>query len=200
MSLEDRPPFAPQPTRPRPPATGPHPYVCQAIIAACAALYLYEVWRSGSLNEPDNFGALNATAVRAGEWWRLATNIFEHGNLLHIGLNMSVVFTLGMTFERALGHRILALVSVITALGADLAVLRFAPPDTFTVGASGMIVGWAGALIPLASEPLRRSLTRWMVQVAILSLIPGVSWQGHLGGFLAGLACGYVLKVSGPRA
>jgi membrane associated rhomboid family serine protease len=194
MSLEDRPGFTPRPTRPR--STGPRPVVCQAIVAACASLYLYEVWRSGSINDPDNFGALNAAAIRAGDWWRLVTNVFEHRDLIHLGLNMSVVFSLGMTFERALGHRIIALVSVITALGSNLAVLRFAPPESYTVGASGMIVGWAGALLPLATESFRQSLRQWVVQVAIISILPGVSWQAHLGGFLAGLACGYTLKVT----
>jgi rhomboid protease GluP len=44
----------------------------------------------------------------------------------------------------------------------------------------------------------RQSLAWLLIQVAVISLIPGVSWQGHLGGFLAGLACGGLLRL-GPQ-
>jgi membrane associated rhomboid family serine protease len=39
----------------------------------------------------------------------------------------------------------------------------------------------------------------WLVQIAVISLIPGVSWQGHLGGFVFGVLCGLALRA-GPRA
>ncbi len=49
-----------------------------------------------------------------------------------------------------------------------------------------------------AGRELRRSLLFWLLQVAAISLLPGVSWAGHLGGFLFGLPMGLALR-SGPR-
>ena len=58
-----------------------------------------------------------------------------------------------------------------------------------------MILGWAGAMIPISSAQGRRSLWIWLVQIAAISFIlPNVSWQGHLGGFLFGLPCGVALR------
>ena len=65
--------------------------------------------------------------------------------------------------------------------------------------ASGMILGWGGAMLVTAGRELRRSLLIWLAQIAVISLLPGISWAGHLGGFLFGLPMGLALR-SGPRA
>jgi len=202
MSLEDRPPFAPAPAaRPaRPPALQGRPWVSWGITAACIAVYLFEAWLSGDINHPDNLGALNAPLVRSGQWWRMATCIVEHGNLVHIALNLSVVLQLGTTSERLLGRANFATISLITAFGSSALALLLSSPESSTVGASGMIVGWAGALMPIATDQFRRSLRTWVLQVALLSLIPHISWQGHLGGFVAGLICGYYFRLTASRA
>lgn len=199
MALEDRPTFGPPRARPPPPAQV-RPYVSWAITALCIAVYAYETWRSGDLNTPDNLGALNAPLVRSGQWWRMATSVFEHGSLIHIALNLSVVLQLGTATERLLGRAHFATICVITAFGSSALVLLLSSPQSHTVGASGMIVGWAGALIPIAGEQFRRSLRFWVLQVALLSFIANVSWQAHLGGFAAGLVCGYFLKLTASRA
>src|SRR5206468_7711605 len=105
---------------------------------------------------------------------------------------------LGFPLERAVGAGRMAIISWVTALGSSTFALLFSF-DVPTVGASGMILGWAGALLPVATRETRRSLGTWLVQVAVLSLIPGVSWQGHLGGFLFGLPCGYALRLGRAR-
>jgi membrane associated rhomboid family serine protease len=172
------------------------------LIAACVVVFLADRFLSrpapGTDGVPIQLGALYGPAVAAGQWWRLIGTVFEHGNWLHLALNMSVVFTLGFPLERALGTARMAVLSWVSALGSSTFALLFAFYAT-TVGASGMILGWAGALLPVATREARRNLITWLVQVAVISLLPGVSWQGHLGGFLFGLPCGYALRLSRQR-
>ena len=66
-----------------------------------------------------------------------------------------------------------------------------------TVGASGVLCGYLGAMLPIATRAGRRWLLTTVVQIAIISLLPFVSWQGHLGGFLFGLGAGALLRL--PR-
>jgi len=197
MSLEDRPPLEPAPAPPPPPPVQRRPWVCWAITALCIGVYLWEAWLSGDINAPDTLGEQSAPAVLAGEWWRLATSVFEHRNLLHLGFNLTVVLQLGAKLERALGPTWFLAVSAACALGSGLAELLFAAGG---VGASGMILGWAGALFPIGTGEFRRWLIFWLGPIAISSVLPFVSWQGHLGGFAAGLLCGLALRLSGRRA
>ncbi|NVJ28656.1 rhomboid family intramembrane serine protease, partial [Myxococcus sp. AM011] len=70
-------------------------------------------------------GALYGPAVQGGQYWRLLGAAFEHGGILHLVFNMSVVVTLGFTLERGIGSvRFLGL-SLVTALGASTFSLLF---------------------------------------------------------------------------
>ena len=146
----------------------------------------------------DRWGVLYGPAVLAGEWWRLLTNVFFHGGALHLVMNLSAVWTLGRFLERVLGTWRFALLTLVSALGASAAVLAF-DFDAPTLGISGVILGWAGFALPVADPEMRRQLRVWLVQVAVLSLLPGISWAGHLGGFLAGLPAGAALRLGRGR-
>lgn len=209
MALQDRQILEPPPGTPAGPPPGPPPRLPLApvsigIIAVCVAVYLAEtlggigesIVEGGRTLGTLQYGALYGPKVAAGEWWRVLATVFEHGSLLHLAFNMSVVWTLGQVLERSIGSARFALVCVITALGASAMTLFFAF-DHPTVGASGMILGWAGTMLPVSTKQGRRSLGIWLIQVVAISLLPGISWQGHLGGFLAGLPCGFAL-AGGP--
>jgi rhomboid protease GluP len=174
------------------------PPFCTALIAVCVAVFLAPL-----LNiDPGFFSiqnwALYGPAVQAGQWWRVATAVLVHANVLHIFFNMMVVVNLGFAVERLLGTPRMVAVSVVSALGSAALVLAFAFRLP-TLGASGMILGWAGVLLPVVNRQGRKSVLWLLVQVAIISVLPGVSWQAHLGGFLAGLACGLLLRASPQR-
>jgi membrane associated rhomboid family serine protease len=141
--------------------------------------------------------ALYGPLVQRGEYWRMVSCAFEHGGPLHLLFNMSVVYTLGFMLERVIGAwRFLGL-SLVTCLGSSSFALFF-NFDVPTVGASGVILGWAGAMSLIATSQGRRELGIWLIQVIIISLLPGVSWAGHLGGFLFGLPCGLALRLGKP--
>lgn len=185
------------------------PWVCAFVMAASVALFLLQNTLAIAVAIPgvgtrgiQRF-ALFGPLVQSGEYWRMLSYAFEHApasspmGVLHIFFNMSVVYSLGFGMERAIGSARFAFVSLITAVGAAAFSLFF-KWNTVMVGASGMILGWAGAMLLLVTREGRRSLGTWLVQIAIISFLPGVSLAGHLGGFLFGLPCGLALKA-GPR-
>ncbi|HKD42777.1 MAG TPA: rhomboid family intramembrane serine protease [Myxococcaceae bacterium] len=192
MTIRDRQVLTPDPSsRPVTRERAPPPIVSGGVIALSVLRYLLDV-RQHTVP-----WALYGPAVQAGDWWRLLLYAFEHGNLLHILFNMSVVWTLGIPLERILGSWRFLIISLATCLGSAAVALFFAF-DQPMVGASGMILGWAGVMLPISTRAGRRQLGVWLVQVAIISFLPHVSWQGHLGGFLFGLPFGFALR-GGPR-
>lgn len=131
--------------------------------------------------------------VLQGQWWRPFTCVFVHGGLLHIVFNMSAVLSLGRVVELNIGSFRFLIASLVGAMGSALAVLvwKF---EQRTVGASGVILAWAGALLPIVNQAGRKQLGVWLAQVALISLLPQVSGAGHLGGFLFGLPCGWLMR------
>ncbi len=191
----------PGPQQPVPGPPLPRPWVCYAIIAGAVGMFLAEQLFAISMRVPSPSGsivlpplALYGPAVQSGEYWRLLGAVLEHGGAIHLLFNMSVVVTLGFTLERGIGSLRFLGLSLVTALGASTFSLIF-DFNRPTVGASGMILGWAGAMLPVATREGRRDLFIWLAQVAVLSLLPFVSWAGHLGGFLFGLPCGLALRM-----
>lgn len=188
---------------PPPPAVPlPRPWVSYAVLVGSVGLFLLEQFFPVSqlvLADGQRVSrlpplALYGPAVQAGQYWRLLGAVLEHGGALHLVFNMSVVVTLGFTLERGIGSLRFLGLSLVTALGASTFSLLF-DFDVPTVGASGMILGWAGAMLPISTQQGRRELFIWLAQVAVLSLLPFVSWAGHLGGFLFGLPCGLALRL-----
>lgn len=201
--LDELPPPREQPDF-APPGSPRRPWVCGALIAASVAMFFLDGFFLTTVVGPDGepLGsiqglALFGPAVQQGQYWRLLGHVIEHGGALHLLFNMSVVWTLGITFERELGSWRFLQLSLLTALGSATFALLF-NYHVPTVGASGMILGWAGAMLPIATKQGRRELGIWLVQVAVISLLPGVSWAGHLGGFLFGIPGGIALRFGGP--
>lgn len=210
MSSPSDPPGTPEPPGPQepdepagPPVRRPWPPVCAAILGGSVLLYVLDaILRQGSafaggLGPVFQWTALYGPLVQEGQYWRVLTCALSHGPPLHILFNMMVVYSLGMPLERSIGSGRFLLVSLVTALGASAFSLLF-DFGVPTLGASGMILGWAGAMVVTSTRESRRGLVTWLVQVAVISLLPGVSWSGHLGGFLFGLPMGLALRM-GPR-
>lgn len=193
---------APPGTAPAVEARRPVPWVSWGIIIACALVFIAETmgFLPRMTRSTLQAGALYGPAIVEGQWWRILGHVFEHGGVIHLGLNMSVVWTLGMVLERAIGSGRFAVVSLVSAFGSAALSLVFAF-DIPMVGASGMILGYAGAILPIATKQGRQQILIWLVQIAAITFIPGlhVSWQGHLGGFLFGLPCGFLLRNGARR-
>ena len=55
--------------------------------------------------------------------------------------------------------------------------------------------GWLGLALPISDGRARKVLVQWTILLVLVSLVPRVSWAAHLGGFVAGLVCGLVIRA-----
>ena len=140
-------------------------------------------------------------AVVQGDWWRVVTSAFTHVSLVHLVFNMLALLVFGSELERQLGRGRYLTVYLVSALGGAAAIQLFAPLYQGVVGASAAIYGLLGALgVLLLSrrEDLRGLLTLLAINL-VVSFLPGISWQGHLGGLVAGAAVAAVLVLGRRR-
>ncbi len=141
-------------------------------------------------------GWVPTTGVAAGEYWRIITGGFLHGGLIHLAMNMVVLWIIGSQLEPALGKaRFLAL--YITGLVAgSLGVLLISPLSP-TVGASGAVFALFGAAFAYQRSrginPMTSGLGGLLILNLLISFLPGVSFGGHLGGFVGGLLAGWLI-------
>src|SRR4051812_9215207 len=95
------------------------PLFCGALIVVCVGVFLAEL--VGLLPGPGDLqlGALSGPRVVAGEWWRILGTTLEHGGPVHLLMNMSVVYTLGIPLERSIRGARMAVISWVTAMGSS---------------------------------------------------------------------------------
>jgi membrane associated rhomboid family serine protease len=120
---------------------------------------------------------------------------FLHASFSHLLGNTIPFIILGLVVALA-GARRLLLVSLIVALVSGLGTWLTAPAGSVTVGASGVVFGYATYLISRGVFDRRTVEIGLGVIVAVLfggalisDLIPhsGISWQAHLFGGIGGV-------------
>lgn len=142
--------------------------------------------------------------LRNGEWWRIITYAFLHGGLIHIALNMYALYVLGPLLESLWGSSRLLLLYMVAAVTGGCVVIW---TDRAAVGASGAISGMLTSLgvwvmlnrehlPPALASGLARMVLINLVILAFMSTLPGVSWEGHLGGAVGGALASFPLQVS----
>lgn len=178
-------------------------------------LALLPVGRCVPVNDPTTYAPdVSATACRAvgGVWqwvpgvadgaiWQLLTSAFTHVGVLHLGSNMLMLMITGPVLERVFGRARFLAVYLLSALGASVAVMWFSNPASSTVGASGALFGLMGALLVLTAKVranMQNIATIVGINLVASFAIPGVSLEGHLGGFVTGALLG-ALIVHAPR-
>ena len=177
------------------------PYVTWTLIGLTVAVFIWQ-FAVGVSAVAEDYGMWPFGIVLYGEWWRLLTAAFLHGSWLHIAFNMYVLFVLGPTLERVLGHARFVILYVVAALGGSVASYSFSDPRTVSVGASGAIFGLMGALI-VAGRRMRWDITQVLIllgiNVVIGFLSPEVDWRAHFGGLVVGaLVAGVFVWTPAP--
>ena len=166
------------------------------LAAVLLAVFLAEVAlaAAGSERALVPLGALITRGWSSTDWWRVITFSFLHLNWLHLALNTAGLLWLGRFVERRLGRgRFLAifLISGIASGVAGMLLGSVLPTTGVAVGASGAVCGLLAAAVMLAFRReqdvrLRMPLVMCLAVVVAISLLPGVSLAGHLGGLVGG--------------
>ena len=139
--------------------------------------------------------------VADGAWWQLLSNAFTHVEPFHILMNMLLLYLMGPQVEVAIGRARFLVVYLGSALAGSVCVYWISDPTVYTLGASGAVFGLIGALVVMAYKVRAdvRSLVAYAAILMVFSFLrPGISWQGHLGGLLGGLALMGLIAYS-PR-
>ncbi|WP_320670791.1 rhomboid family intramembrane serine protease [Patulibacter defluvii] len=132
---------------------------------------------------------------------------FLHGSFGHLIGNTIPFLILGAVIALSGAMRVV-LVTVIVGLVAGIGTWLTAPSNSLTVGASGVVLGYATYL--LARGIFSRRLLEIAVGVVVavvwggsflFSLIPrpGVSWQAHLFGAIGGVVAAWLLTQQRER-
>jgi len=127
------------------------------------------------------------------EPWRMLTAGFVHSpdSFWHILINIYSIYIFGRVIEPMLGPSRFLVLYLISIFGGSAAVLWLSEPVVPVVGASGAFFGLMGAyLVMLRAIGDNSGLLVGLIAVnlAFGFIVPGISWQGHLGGLLAGMA------------
>lgn len=174
-------------------AVSGRPIVTLTIIGLCAASWLLQLVTSGAWTELLWFWPRGG----AFEPWRFLTASFLHSTSpLHILFNMYALWVTGQFLEPLLGRLRFTILCLLSAVGGSVGVLLLAGDPatsiawvTPVVGASGMVFGLFGAMLPVMRR-LGRSMGQVLVLLAVNGAIgffvPNISWQAHLGGLITG--------------
>ena len=178
------------------------PYLIFIIInvAIFAAPYLLQMdnYQFLSLGWKDNL------AIQNGQWYRLVTSIFLHGDLFHLLFNMYSLYQLGpfftQVFDRYTNNVNLAFLVVFLVSGICGSLLSYFFNLSPSLGASGAIFGLIGALTMFSILNNQTYLLQNFVSIIAINLFIGftdsrIDYFGHIGGLLSGMGLGWLILV-----
>jgi rhomboid protease GluP len=146
-----------------------------------------------------SWGADYRPLVQEGQSWRLLTNIFVHGGVMHILFNMYGLLFVGIFLEPLLGKGKYILAYLGTGIAASIASIWW-HPATVSIGASGAIFGMYGVFLALLTTNLfpAKFKKSFLISTSVFigynllfGLTGGIDNAAHIGGLITGLLIGY---------
>ena len=200
------------------------PYVTYLLIAINAIIFLAEVIVTANFSDRAATNALLQTygaipnKVLGGDIFSVISSMFLHGGIAHLIGNMLFLFVFGDNIEDKFGRIKYVLFYIAWGFAAAYAHSFYAVStgggEIPAIGASGAISGVLGAYLVLFPRakiftiiaaffittvriPAIAYIPFWFVMQVIFGLLNplgGVAYLAHIGGFLAGVLTGYVMK------
>ncbi len=146
-----------------------------------------------------NKGAFNIFYIEeTKQYYRFLSSVFLHIDARHLFSNMLVLFFLGNSVEREVGHWKYAILYFVSAFGGNIASAIYEVSVGIviaSVGASGAVFGIVGAVLMLLLSRKGKweniTLPRMLIMI-VYSLYSGLMAENvnnvaHIGGFITGL-------------
>ena len=198
------------------PARSRSPYTLTiALIAINVLLFLAMVASGVSFTQPTTRdiliwgGDFAPLTLGAHQYWRLLTSCFLHFGIIHIGMNMYVLYLIGPFIEMVFGRLRYLLIYFIAGLAGSLVSVHI-HPLAVGAGASGAIFGLYGAVFgfllirrrtlnPVAISSISKSAGIFVLYNVVYGSISGTTdLSAHLGGLVAGFLAGMLLVPPQP--
>ena len=191
------------------------PWVTYALLVFNVLIFMSYGLGGNSEDFAFNNFALHSDQVSHGQQlWTLLTHMYMHGGLMHLVGNMYFLYIIGDNLEDTLGRGKFILYYTLCGLGAAVAQILADPNSMIPmVGASGAIAGLFGMyLLWFRHASLTFMIIIYQKKVSpmiffgfwILTNIVGlylanesgggVAYWAHIGGFIAGIAIGLLVK------
>jgi rhomboid protease GluP len=150
------------------------------------------------------WGANFAPLTLHGQAWRLITSCFLHIGVIHIAMNMFILFQIGVFAEMLFGRTRLLLLYLLAGLWGSIASVAGHPP-VVAAGASGAVFGVYGAVLAflLVQRGVIPSVQAWSIAKSAGVFIaynllyglarPGIDIRAHIGGLIGGFVVGAAL-------
>jgi membrane associated rhomboid family serine protease len=177
----------------------------QLLAAIVALMWLVDVINTIDSNRLDRDGIY---ARSFSHLWGILTAPFIHVSFQHLISNSIPFIFMGLIIALR-GAARLALVTAIVVLVGGAGTWLISPGGVSTVGASGVVFGYATYLLArgLFNRSLLELLTGAVVGVVwgsalLSSVVPhyGISWQGHVCGAIGGVVAAWALsRERGPQ-
>ena len=146
-------------------------------------------------------GSADAGKILSGEWWRLATALTLHADLLHLSGNLVLGGFIIILLCRELGSGLSWSLLLGSGILGNFANALIQNPEHSSVGASTMVFGAVGILAAInqlryRGNTMRRRLLPFAAALALLAIFGTEGKQtdlgAHLFGFLSGMALGLI--------
>jgi membrane associated rhomboid family serine protease len=173
------------------------------LIGVTVVIFIAELINQNSIFQ--RFGLVPAEVGQ--QPWTIFTYIFVHAGWSHIIFNMITLYFFG-TFAMALiGETAFLTTYFIGGIAGGLVYIALSAlmgnSYSLVVGASGAIYALGGLLMVLRPNtrvitfPIPIPMPLWiaiLIGFVLVSFMPGVAWQAHLGGLIYGAAVGYYFR------
>ena len=171
--------------------------ITNILIVINVIMYLLEIFYPDIIS----YLILDPISIKSGEYYRLFTSLFLHGNIIHLLSNMYALYVLGNQIETFLGKWKYLIIYFFSGLAGSLLSCM---GSSLSLGASGAIFGLLGSLLYFGYHYrvyFGNVILKQIIPVILLNLLIGFSFSSinnaaHIGGLIGGLFVTMALGVN----